>query len=74
MLLNQYLDMRQEVAKLDLKGDSFLPVGIRQLEALIRLSEALAKMKLQSHEGSTSRTGGGVKVFALVTFFCFSFR
>lgn len=49
-LQNYYIDDRKQVAenKVGSKKKNSIPVTVRQLEAIIRLSEAIAKMSLSS--------------------------
>ena len=48
MLENEYVRIRQEVHKNADGGVPPIPITVRQLEAIVRLSEALAKMGLQT--------------------------
>ncbi|KAJ3269265.1 minichromosome maintenance protein 5 [Terramyces sp. JEL0728] len=46
-LSSHFVEMRSKVRQLDQK--STIPITVRQLEAIIRISEALAKMTLSNH-------------------------
>jgi len=49
VLKNHYVTVRSEVRKRNAEGNSTaIPITVRQLEAIIRISEALAKMQLSS--------------------------
>ncbi|ETW87571.1 hypothetical protein HETIRDRAFT_431874 [Heterobasidion irregulare TC 32-1] len=48
MLSNHFVDLRKQVQKVELDNDerSSIPITVRQLEAIIRISESLAKLVL----------------------------
>lgn len=46
MLQNLYVDHRSKVKSLRKENKKHIPITVRQLEAIIRLSESLAKMRL----------------------------
>merc|ERR1711904_239223 len=48
-LKNHYIDIRAKMAqeKKEGRADNVIPITVRQLEALVRISESLAKMELQ---------------------------
>ncbi len=46
MLQNLYVDHRSKVKSLRNENKKHIPITVRQLEAIIRLSESLAKMRL----------------------------
>ena len=45
-LQNKYVEMRQDVESKKQKKKSHIPITVRQLEAIVRLSESIAKIKL----------------------------
>ncbi len=48
LLQGIYVEDRSKANEKKMKGGSTIPITVRQLEAVIRLSEALTKMKLQT--------------------------
>lgn len=49
LLQNIYVKQREEIRRGESRGKNKIPLTVRQLEAIIRLSESLAKMRLSSH-------------------------
>ena len=63
-LRNQYVAIREEVRRRTQHSDdeSAVPITVRQLEALIRISEALAKMSL-SQEATVEHVSEALRLF-----------
>jgi len=63
-LRNQYVAIREEVRRRTQQSDdeSAVPITVRQLEALIRISEALAKMSL-SQEATVEHVSEALRLF-----------
>jgi DNA replication licensing factor MCM5 len=60
-----YVGVRDDVRKSDSK-ESAIPVTVRQLEALVRISESLAKMKLQN-EATAEHVREAIRLFSVST-------
>jgi DNA replication licensing factor MCM5 len=65
---NQYVAIREEVDRRRRESGeaSAVPITVRQLEALIRISESLAKMTL-SHEASAEHVAEAIRLFKVST-------
>jgi DNA replication licensing factor MCM5 len=46
ILINKYVSMRSQHRTREIEGSNSIPITVRQLEAVVRLSESLAKMTL----------------------------
>lgn len=60
-----YVGVRDDVRK-NQGGETTIPVTVRQLEALVRISESLAKMKLQN-EATIDHVREAVRLFSVST-------
>lgn len=70
-LKNQYVrfrsDMRKQQADASAAGRSAIPMTVRQLEAVVRLSEALARMEL-SREANANHVTEAIRLFQVSTY------
>ncbi|EEQ99973.1 DNA replication licensing factor mcm5, putative [Perkinsus marinus ATCC 50983] len=66
VLQNHYIQVRQGVSKERREGHSTIPITVRQLEAITRISEAFAKMSL-SEWVQVSHVEDAVRLFTLAT-------
>ncbi len=68
VLGNEYVSIREQIRKQEVESseDSAVPVTVRQLEALVRLSESLAKMRLSS-EVSVGDVSEALRLFKVST-------
>lgn len=56
-LKNHYVNIRSQVAaSKKLHGDAPIPITVRQLEAITRISEALARVQLHQHGNGSAFT------------------
>eukprot|EP01083_Nonionella_stella_P074460 202004_1 len=67
LLRNHYVSFREEAKKRrDLHGMAAIPITVRQLEAIVRLSESFAKMEL-SREATPRHVQEAVRLFKVAT-------
>eukprot|EP00210_Caulerpa_lentillifera_P003882 g3709.t1 len=67
LLQNEYVSMREEARRVaDMGSGIAVPITIRQLEALIRLSESIAKMQL-AQEVNVEHVEKAIKLFKVST-------
>jgi DNA replication licensing factor MCM5 len=68
ILQNQYVQIRSEVRvrQAETGDEEAVPITVRQLEALIRLSESLAKMTL-AHEAGVDHVNEAIRLFKCST-------
>ncbi|KAF4651702.1 minichromosome maintenance protein 5 [Perkinsus olseni] len=66
VLQNHYIQVRQGVSKERREGHSTIPITVRQLEAITRISEAFAKMSL-SEWVQVGHVEDAVRLFTLAT-------
>ncbi|RZC94329.1 hypothetical protein C5167_031289 [Papaver somniferum] len=69
VLQNSYIQIRQEMKQqANESGESAaIPITVRQLEAIIRLSEALARMRLNSHVATEENVREAIRLFNVST-------
>merc|ERR1719217_88637 len=66
-LQNHYIDIRAKMAAEKSQGkDSVIPITVRQLEAIVRISESLAKMELKD-EVDVTHVEEALRLFTLST-------
>jgi len=66
VLQNQYIDIRQRMRRERDAGRTTVPITVRQLEAIIRMSEALAKMELRE-EAEVPHVEEALRLFTVST-------
>ncbi|XP_018807832.1 DNA replication licensing factor MCM5-like [Juglans regia] len=68
LLQNNYVKIRQDMRlQANETGEAAaIPITVRQLEAIVRLSEALAKMKL-SHVATEENVQEAIRIFTVST-------
>lgn len=67
ILKNHYVSMREEISHQNVEGNtSAVPISVRQLEAIIRIAEALAKMRL-SPEATVDDVNEALRLFKVST-------
>ena len=68
-LKNKYVLMRNSNRELEEDGDKRLaiPITVRQLEAIVRISESLAKMELKPF-ASDSHVDEAIRIFQVLSF------
>jgi DNA replication licensing factor MCM5 len=64
LLKNHYVSIRNKAA--GERGDSPIPITVRQLEAVIRISEALARLEL-AEEANASHVAEAIRLFKAST-------
>lgn len=68
LLQNQYVNFRQTVAKGKGAGAATsIPITVRQLEAIVRISEARARMELAT-EATTDHVAEAIRLFQVSTY------
>lgn len=68
MLKNQYVGFRAKVTKgTGAAGATSIPITVRQLEAIVRISEARARMELRE-EATTDHVAEAIRLFQVSTF------
>lgn len=68
MLKNQYVAFRSKVPKgSGASGATSIPITVRQLEAIVRISEARARMELRE-EATTDHVAEAIRLFQVSTF------
>lgn len=63
--MSQYVAIRADQRRHD-SGESVIPITVRQLEALVRLSEALAKLNLKQ-EATAEHVREAIRLFRVST-------
>ena len=67
ILKNHYVSMREEINHQNSEGStSAVPISVRQLEAIVRIAEALAKMRL-SPEATVDDVNEALRLFKVST-------
>lgn len=67
VLKNHYVSMREEISRQNSEGSSSaVPISVRQLEAVVRIAEALAKMRL-SPEATVDDVNEALRLFKVST-------
>jgi DNA replication licensing factor MCM5 len=68
VLRNHYVGIREEHRRLkhEAAGGSTVPITVRQLEAIVRISESLAKMTLKS-EATPEHVQEAIRLFKVST-------
>lgn len=63
---NYYIEMRSQAHRVDEHGSATIPITVRQLEAIIRIAESLAKISL-SPRANISHVDEAVRLFRVST-------